>query len=1289
MTVPYNFGFSANSNLILTDSSLSKLEDSVTFIDASGITWTCFARNIGGSQQLSLLQISGTDGIIDDASLIQSRNTINIGLPNGCITLDHFVANNGVHWIVAGRNNGGSLYLAQISGTAGVVDDQGTINAYAQIAKDVSIGNNVSKVKAFQDSSGIRWLFAGGRNSGVVALLQISGTAGVVDDQATIDTYPLITRDIGVSSIYSGDHFVASNGIHWISLATFTGHVVTLLQISGADGIIDDQVTIDTYPLITKAILTTTDISAFQDASGTYYIVTCSFANSNAISIFPISGTDGIVDDQVTIDTYAVLTINTGQTASINSIQSDRGFVYLNYAGRSSGIMAIQRVSDASGVMPTSQAQLDTVAGVQQAVTILDEGVVREADTRQFQTAESKRLAVTTTAGTYYLHDISFVDDPRTINNILSEPISSITESLLVANNSAQVPGTLNYFSLDIGISTNEYSFDFLYTRDEADSGTLGSGSTIDFINITSDITNSSGITVASGATIRLGKKAGPFAIDFTFQSGSTLEVYPDSDRGGAPLDLSNHTFNSGTTINVTSGTANVTVGSGQSGNITAGAGVAVSGPQVSLAIPNAEDGVRVQISRLDTISFNATDISTTTNQITLTGNNFSAASFPTLVRIAFEGDATIPTSTPQIVDGGLYFVTAVSADLVTLSTTEGGTTISFSDQGVDGAARLAIASGFTELDDSIVAGGSGYSASFSLPNGTPILVKAAHWSSSGGIASASEFFQTTVAWSTAAGATIVDAIGISSMSDTIHNQIASLSSIALSSEVIDANGNAVSSINPVSDGSTVTGVNIILEGVGRVQVNANDSDGILAVVDLYMFAAYFRATEAGIRIVFGGSDASVIATDIFNIITNNIQFDNTNMTVPLSLVGAILRDGKGRSLVAPGSNSIAFNVATTGTGAVVETGTSGLTSGESNILSNLDTRTTRVDALIEDSSGDRFTAKALEAGPSGGGSGGDASAANQTTIINALADIPTTTEFVARTLPAADYFDAASDIVARVTLVDTTTTNTDMRGTDGANTVVPDNAGIAAIPTNPLLTTDTRLNNLDAAVSSRSSFDPSSDTVARVTLVDTTTVNTDMRGTDAANTVTPDNASIAAILIDTGTDIPNAIASIPTNPLLTTDTRLNNLDAAISSRSSHPEPDLSNLDVAVSSRSTFNPISDSVIAANMRGTDGALTDLPAAIPATWVTDIQSGLGTEAKQDTIIANIAALTSSDATLANQTAILTIVERVQGKLGFDPARPMVSTDNEGTGDRIEWNGEVTEVNTVGNIRTYASL
>jgi len=49
------------------------------------------------------------------------------------------------------------------------------------------------------------------------------------------------------------------------------------------------------------------------------------------------------------------------------------------------------------------------------------------------------------------------------------------------------------------------------------------------------------------------------------------------------------------------------------------------------------------------------------------------------------------------------------------------------------------------------------------------------------------------------------------------------------------------------------------------------------------------------------------------------------------------------------------------------------------------------------------------------------------------IADIPTNAELNLRTLPTASYFDPAADTVAHVTLCDTTTTNTDMRGTDNA----------------------------------------------------------------------------------------------------------------------------------------------------------------------------------------------------------------------------------------------------------------
>tara|TARA_Y100000361_G_scaffold36089_1_gene30564 strand:- start:22977 stop:24755 length:1779 start_codon:yes stop_codon:yes gene_type:complete len=84
------------------------------------------------------------------------------------------------------------------------------------------------------------------------------------------------------------------------------------------------------------------------------------------------------------------------------------------------------------------------------------------------------------------------------------------------------------------------------------------------------------------------------------------------------------------------------------------------------------------------------------------------------------------------------------------------------------------------------------------------------------------------------------------------------------------------------------------------------------------------------------------------------------------------------------------------------------------------------------------------------------------------LADLPTVSEFEARTLLASAYFDPVNDVVANVTLVGTTTTNTDMRGTDGANTttpntVAPDNSSITAIKAKTDELTFTVSNQVDA----------------------------------------------------------------------------------------------------------------------------------------------------------------------------------------------------------------------------------
>jgi len=78
------------------------------------------------------------------------------------------------------------------------------------------------------------------------------------------------------------------------------------------------------------------------------------------------------------------------------------------------------------------------------------------------------------------------------------------------------------------------------------------------------------------------------------------------------------------------------------------------------------------------------------------------------------------------------------------------------------------------------------------------------------------------------------------------------------------------------------------------------------------------------------------------------------------------------------------------------------------------------------------------------------------------------------------------------------------------------------------------------------STFDPETDPVANVTLVATTTTNTDMRGTNGANTVVPDNAEIAEITTQLGTinDVVDDIL-VDTGGILTAQTDLVEFDFA------------------------------------------------------------------------------------------------------------------------------------------------
>jgi hypothetical protein len=216
--------------------------------------------------------------------------------------------------------------------------------------------------------------------------------------------------------------------------------------------------------------------------------------------------------------------------------------------------------------------------------------------------------------------------------------------------------------------------------------------------------------------------------------------------------------------------------------------------------------------------------------------------------------------------------------------------------------------------------------------------------------------------------------------------------------------------------------------------------------------------------------------------------------------------------------------------------------------------------------------------GGGGGGGGGGLDAADIRSALGMssanldaqLADIPTVSEFNARTLVAADYFDPATDTVARVTLVDTTTTNTDMRGTNSALLASTNGSGLTAIPDMATVTNQTAIKavtdqfvftvanqvdsnalsggggldaadirsalgmssaNLDAQLAdiptvsefnartlvAADYFDPATDTVAHVTLVDTTTTNTDLVTAAAIRSEIDSNSTkLAAIVADT-----------------------------------------------------------------------------------------------------------------------------------------------------------------------------
>ena len=197
----------------------------------------------------------------------------------------------------------------------------------------------------------------------------------------------------------------------------------------------------------------------------------------------------------------------------------------------------------------------------------------------------------------------------------------------------------------------------------------------------------------------------------------------------------------------------------------------------------------------------------------------------------------------------------------------------------------------------------------------------------------------------------------------------------------------------------------------------------------------------------------------------------------------------------------------------------------------------------------------------------------------------------------------------------------------------------VSLIPTNPLLTSDTRLDNLDSKVSLIPK-NPLLTNDSRLDNLDAKISTISGGGSPLQSTDTRlDKLANLDVLLSTRAS-QTSVNSIPTNPLLTNDTRLDNLDAKISSISGGGSPlqstdtrldKLANLDVLVSSRATGTN--------QLLSTDTRLDNLDAKISTRSTQESVSAIPTAPllSNDTRLNNLDTTVSSRATQTSVNAI----------------------------------------------------
>jgi len=483
------------------------------------------------------------------------------------------------------------------------------------------------------------------------------------------------------------------------------------------------------------------------------------------------------------------------------------------------------------------------------------------------------------------------------------------------------------------GTTLNAGSYNITLATSGAAFALAGSTITINAPTFTDTLTTTGTITLNNPSTTAINYASGIVPAAGTVALAVT-----------GTYDLSGWTFTSGATIsNTTSPNAAVIVwlNPNQLANVTgSGSNLTIVAKPQALAAPALADGTRSYGARVQSFSIASTAINTSTDAIAL-GNDSQgkAAAFATTapwtqIRFSLQAGATLPaTSGNVLVDGGFYYW---SGDQLFTSLADiPATPVNFTSQGTGNFTIQAE----TELFNTVVSGGSGFSQSLIQPDGILIRFKATKWAEAGGNASATQFLDTRdslITWSAFTGATVSSTLAL----ESVHEQIVATSYVQ---------SGKYGQLFPAKRGDQFGGkFGILLEGIGTLQINADDDNttpaGVELLQDIFLWWCWVRSTEAGIRLA---SYDTLQATNFTTYQAGRVEVENTDASIPLVIAGGSISFAGESNGIAATSNAIYLNVDVQGVVAITGVAAADIRAAVGLAEANLDGQLGDITALV------------------------------------------------------------------------------------------------------------------------------------------------------------------------------------------------------------------------------------------------------------------------------------------------------------------------------------------------------